>query len=351
MNTKLFFALAAMVLLLSVSFEGHASISGSPKDSVAYYMEMGKAAQEGRTPSIAWQYYDKAAKLDGKNADIQLAIADVCLKMNRLAPAIRALDSATKLRPTDYATQCKLVQLYFHYDQSAKVVELLPALHQKFPETKDWAYMVGKSYQLLQNFGKAISYLETAVKEDSLNADAYYRIGQMYMLMENYRRSIPYYKHSLALDSLSNPTHTYELALVLSNAEEFESSLRYFQKAVDRGYKPRDDFYMNMAQTLSDANKTDTAITILSDMLARRPGDLGILNGLAEISFQSKRYEGAIHYWEEVYKIDNNARTLYALGTANIKAGREKEGQAMCEQAISMDRTLGVLKHARSRAM
>jgi tetratricopeptide (TPR) repeat protein len=328
-----------------------ASISIPNRDSVAYYMDLGKADEANRKYSTAWHYYEKASKHDSGNVDIQLAIAEVCLKMKRMAPAIRALDSASKLRPNDYATQWRLVKLYDYYDQSNKVIELLPALHRKMPETPGWAYMLGKSYQTIQNYGKAIPYMDTAIQEDPTNAEAVYQSGKMYMLMEQYKKSLPYYERYLAMDSLSNPTRTYELALLQSTLEMFDSSIVNFDRAVARGYKPRDDFYMNLAYTMADAHKADQALTMLQEMLARRPEDIGVLNGMAEISMQAGYFNEAIGYWDRVMKIDSNPRTLYAIGTAYIKMGKEKEGQAICDRAISLEPALGVLKHARQMHM
>jgi tetratricopeptide (TPR) repeat protein len=190
--------------------------------------------------------------------------------------------------------------------------------------------------------------METAIKEDPANAEAVYQTGRMYMLMENYKKAVPFYERYLALDSTTNPTRTYELALLLSTVERFEESLALFQKAMDRGFKPRDDFYMNMANTLADAHKADKAIALLQEMLVRRPGDLGLLNGLAEIYYQAKMYPEAISTWDKALAIDtNNARTLYSIGTAYIKMGKNAEGQKLCDQAIVMDPALAVLKHAR----
>lgn len=345
--------LAPLLALLAIAAPRTASAIGVTviEDSVAYLVSLGRAAEGEKKWGTAWQYYEKASKLDGKNAEIQMAIADVCLKMNRMGPAIKAMDSATKLRPADYATQWKLVKLYFHYDQAAKVVALLPALHAKYPETPGWAFMIGKSYQTLQNYGKAISFLEVAVNEDSTNAEAFYRIGHMYMLMENYKKAIPYYRRSLKLDSASSPVRTYEMALVLSNNEQFEESLRYFQKAIDLGYPARDDFYRNMAQTMADAHQPEKALALMKEMLQRRPADLGVLNTIAEICYQANMYEEAIGYWDRILQIDpKSARTLYTIGTAYIKMGKDKEGQKICDRAIEMEPALAVLRHARQRS-
>ena len=327
------------------------SPAATPHDSVAFYMELGRRDQQERKYSTAWRYYERAARYDGCNPETQLAIADVCLQMKRMGPAIKALDSAISLRQTDYATQWKLVQLYYYYDQSAKVIELLPALHKHYPDAKGWAYMLGRSYETQQDYGKGINYLLAAIKEEPDNAEALYHTGRMYMLMENYKTAIPYYKRTLALDS-SNATRTYELALILSTVEQYDSSLSYFQKSIDRGYKPRDDFYMNMAYTLADAKQADRAINIVKGMLERRPGDLGMLNAVAEICSGAGYYEDAIGYWNKVLAIQpHDARTLYAIGTAYIKMGNKNYGEGLCNQAIAIEPALGVLKHARQMQM
>jgi tetratricopeptide (TPR) repeat protein len=81
-------------------------------------------------------------------------------------------------------------------------------------------------------------------------------------------------------------------------------------------------------------------------MLSRRPQDLGLLNGLADVCYHSGRYKEAIAYWDRVLGFDDkNARVIYQIGTAYIKMGNEKEGQQLCDHAIGMDPSLAVLKH------
>jgi tetratricopeptide (TPR) repeat protein len=318
------------------------------RDSASFYLKLGKDEQAARKYSSAWKYFEKSAQYDSRNADAQLAIAEVCLKMNRMAPALKALEAASNLRPTDYDTKWKLVQLYYNFGQFNKVIEIMPGLHSKVADPKGWAYMLGKSYHSVQNYGKAIEYLQIALKDEPNNAEPPYLIGRMYVQMANYKAAIPYYEKTLAMDSTTQPGRTYEYALVLATAEKFDASIACFQKALGRGYKPRDDFYMNMAYTMADAHKTDQALNMMKDMLRRRPQDLGLLSGLADVCYHSGRYKEAIGYWDRLLAADdNNARALYQIGLAYIKMGNEKDGQQLCDRAIVMDPALAVLKHAR----
>lgn len=341
--------LAVLLPLLAVSARAEAY---AHQDSVSFYLQSGKSDMQARKYSTAWSYFEKAAKLDPKNVEAQMGIMDACLKMNRMAPAIRAMESASKLVPNDYNLQWKLAQIYFNYGQYDKVIEIVPAVRSKVANAEGWAFMLGKAYQTKQEYGKAISYLQQAIKDDPKNAEAPYLIGRMYVQMENYKAAIPFYKNSLALDSSSQPNRVYELALVLATASQFDESIAYFKMALERGYKARDDFYMNMAYTMADAHKTNEAIKMMEEMLSRRPGDIGLLNGLADVCYHSKRYKEAISYWDQLLAGDDkNARALYQIGLAYIKMGKDKEGQQLCDRAITMDPSLAVLKHAKQLPM
>lgn len=344
--------IAVAALLPLLSFSAKAEAVYSMKDSVSFFMRLGDQDKAERRYSTAWKNYEKAAQIDPRNAEAQLAVADVCFKMNRMAPAIRALEAAGTLRPSDYNIQWKLAQIYFNYGQYDKVLSIVPAAHTKVADSKGWAFMMGKAYHSKQNYGKAIEYLQQSMKDEPTNAEASYLIGRMYVQMENYKNAIPFYKKSLSIDSTSQPTRIYELALVLATAEQFDESIFYFQQALDKGYKARDDFYMNMAYTMADAHKTDGAIKMLKNLLVRRPQDIGLLNGLADVCYHSGLYKEAIGYWDQVLaNDDHNARALYQIGTAYIKMGKEKDGQQLCDRAISMDPKLAVLKHARQMPM
>jgi tetratricopeptide (TPR) repeat protein len=341
-SLSLSLALAAVTAITPASV----SFAALSKDSASYYFQLGKAEITNRRYSVAWTQFEKAAKHNPEDADIQMAIAEVCTKMNRMAPAVKALESVSKLRPNDNATTWKLVQLYYYYGQYARVVELLPGLHQRYSDTKGWAFMLGKSYQSAQNYGKAIDYMKMSLKDEPENfSEANYQIGRMMVQMSNYQGALPFYDAALKADT-TQPNRVYEFALVLATAGQFDASIKQFQTALERGFKARDDFWMNMAYTLADAHKGGEAIEMMKGMLVRRPGDLGLISGLADICYHSGRLKDAIGYWDQMLAVDGkNARALYQIGLAYIKMGKDADGKQLCDQAIAMDPSLSVLRH------
>lgn len=314
------------------------------RDSSSHYLQLGRTAVSARKYSDAWRFLEKAGQHDPKNADIQKEIAEVCFKMNRMAPAIKALENAYAISPSDKPTLLKLANMYFQYGQWDQTIVSATKVKQQMPGEKGIDFMLGKANYMLQDYGKAMSFMKAALKEDDKNAEAAYIIARSLTIMSNYNAALPYYETALTLDP-SQTTRSYEYAMVLATAGKAEESLKWFQKALDNGFKPRDDFYMNMAYTMADAKKTDEAVAMLDKVLARRPQDIGLLYGIADVCYHSKQYKRAISYWDRVLEFDkSNARSLYMIGMCYIRMGKNSEGVALCDRAIGMDPSLAALK-------
>lgn len=338
-------AVSVFLLLLSLIFPAaRATAVSLNRDSAQHYFVLGRQEQDARRYATAWKHFEQSAKFDETNADAQLAIYEVCKKMNRIAPATKALEAAGKLRPNDLDIQWSLVQMNYDFGQFDKVIATLPAIQSRLKDAKGADFMLGKSYYSTQNYGKAAEYLQRSLKTEP-TAEAAYLLGRMNVNMSNYPAAVPYYKQSLSLDS-SQTLRYYEYAMVLATAGNFNEAVRVFQLTLDRGYKPRDDFYMNMAYAMADAKRSDDALKILKELLSRRPNDIGLLSGLADVCYHSERYKESIQYWDRILEMDDkNARVLYHIGLAYIKMGKESDGKQLCDRAIDMEPALGVLRH------
>lgn len=347
MHKKYLKGLLTSCLIISSILGAHSSEAASVDSAAAYYLK-GKDFQSLRQYGSAWKFFEKAATANPQNEQYQLAIAEVCEQMHRMGPYVKALEQAALLKPNNYSTQAKLVKLYFDFGQFGKVIEKLPGIQQQVPKLSAASWMMGRSYYATQNYGQAIRYLKLAIKDEPKNSEAPYFIGRILVKEENYKAAIPYYEMALQLDTQKQANRVYELALICATALQPELSIKYFQQALDLNYKPSDEFYINMANTLADAKKFDEALKLLNGMLDRRPGDIGLLNTLADICYHGGRYKESIKYLDELLKMDDkNARALYKIGTAYIKMGKDVDGKKLCDAAIALDPSLEVLKHAK----
>jgi len=325
-------------------------------DSAAFYFGLGKARQAAGDNNAAWIHLDKAAEFDPQNADIQLAIADVCMKLSRKENrAILALERASILLPADYAIQWRLVNFYFKYNNYQKVIELLPAVHAHREDTPDWAYMLGHCYNAIGDFPKAMQYLVISIKEEEPGStEAAYMLARLHASMQNYTAAIPYYERALSANSPSRPARTYDFAVVLLAAGQYDAALKTFKLATDRGYKTNDAFLLNMANAYAGDDRRAEAIVIFKDMLRRRPQDQGLLNTLADTYSAIGKYIEARDCLDKILVMlvegtPEYANVLYRIGKTYEKMGNMKDATQLYERAFLMDPSLRQLKKAEQK--
>jgi len=80
---------------------------------------------------------------------------------------------------------------------------------------------------------------------------------------------------------------------------------------------------------------------LMKSLLEKRPGDIAILNNLADNYYKAGNYKEAITYWDKVLYLDKeDARALYMIGMSYLKTGDKNNGQTLCNKAIEMDPSL-----------
>ena len=208
-------------------------------------------------------------------------------------------------------------------------------------------YLLGKSYYEKENFGKAFRYLDAAYKEEPANAEIPIMFARSLVDMSNYKLAVKYYGEAIALDS-SRTQWIYEMAMAFSAIPDEKTAVRFYELAIEKGYKVDADVLENLANSYFDAGMPDKAIDLQLKMLEERPADLSLLYNLGDSYYRVKKYDQAIRYWDQVLAYDQeHARALFMMGMAYQKKGDQKKGRMMCDKAILMDPSLKNFRQAR----
>jgi len=166
--------------------------------------------------------------------------------------------------------------------------------------------------------------------------------------MMNYKLSVPYFDKAIAL-APDKSNWIYELGLIYYAMNADKESLKYILLAGERGYKKDNDYMENLGVAYLNVGKLEEAMTILKDILAKKPSDMNILNMVAEAYYYSGKYQDAIDYWDKVLTYDKtNAQSLYMIGMSYQKKGEKEKGVALCDKAIEMDPDLAKYKQKKS---
>lgn len=308
-------------------------------DSSRYFYLKGSGEKTGRLYMQAYLDFKRSLAFDDKNPDLlrQLGLTEV--ELRKYEEAIPVFEKLITIVPADTTAIVQLTKLYFYTHQWEKTIPYASKSLQNHIGTHNY-YTIGKSYYELEDYGHAFSYLPSAAMEEPQNAEIPYMIARAYVDMNNYRPAIPYFQKAIALDS-SKAQWIYECALVFATIYDDQSAIKYYDLAASRGYKKDNDFYENLADSYISAGRPEKALQILQDILVKKPADLELLNSIGFTSYQLKKYDQAIEYWDRILQYDKqNGRALYMIGMSYQKKGDTEKGKALCDQAIALDPSL-----------
>ena len=287
--------------------------------------------------------FEKAIKYDPANKTTLSELAAAYMDLRQYYQAKETYKKLVDLGENSASNYKQLLQLSFNLRSYDEAIGYANALKKADPSEKI-NYYLGKIYYDQENYGDALKYLNEALKDEPTRADIPYMIGRSYADMMNYKQAIPFYQKAIELDG-NNYGWIYELGLICYSNNNNLDALKYIQLAGDKGY-PKDNSYMeNLGIAYVDAGKFDNGITILNDLLQKRPSDLNLLDIVAQSYYDKGHYDDAINNWDVALGYDkSNASTLYMIGMCYLKKGDKSKGTQLCDKAIEMDPSLAMYK-------
>jgi tetratricopeptide (TPR) repeat protein len=205
-------------------------------------------------------------------------------------------------------------------------------------------YIIAKSYYEQENYGECLKYCEQAFKEDPKRAETPYIAGRSFVEMSNYKKAAGCFEQAIERDS-SKANWMYEAGLVYYAIPDDKKAIYWFERAGAKGYARSNDYLENLANAYLNTKNYEKGLSLLQEVLQRKPADQELLYNVADAYYQTGKYDDAINYWDKILAIDKqNASALYMIGMAYQKKGEKEKGQQLCDKAIQMDPSLKNLK-------
>lgn len=311
-------------------------IANAQTDSADYYFQSGNQKVTSRLYNAASNDFEKAIQLNPSFTEAYIANGKVNIEMNRMYEAGKYFNKAYELAPSNQQIIQQLLTMSFNSRQYAKTIEMV----QKCSGCEGTDRMLGMTYYRMEDYGKAVAYLQKALKKDEKDGEAAYTLGRTYLELENEKSAIVYYQKAIDAQPTRN-SWIYELGLLFYNQNDFKSALKYFNSATDAGYTKNNDFQENLGFCYLYTGDMDNAMKSLNTVMERKPNNTTLLNDIAFAMYSTKRYDGAIGFYEKLLTINpNDAVSLFMAGMTFQKMGQKEKGQAICDKAIQMDPSL-----------
>ena len=312
-------------------------------DSSSYFYHKGLDEKSKGRRLESLKQFEKAYSYNKNDKQIVGELAAAYLDLRRYALAKEKYLQLEKMGDQTDSTYRQLMNLSFNtrqYDDAIKYANLL----KKVAPAEKLAYYIGKSYYEKEDLGNAIKYFDIAAKEDPQNAEVPYTLARAYADMQNYKNAIGYFQKAIQL----NPTQNrwiYEMALIYYAIPDDQNALKYMLEAGDKGYKKDNEYLQNLGIAYLNNGKYNEGLSVLNDLLQKRPSDMNLLSLIAQGYYDAKKYDDAINYYDQILKLDNkNAEALYMIGMSFQNKGEKEKGKALCDKAIQMDPSLQSLK-------
>lgn len=312
-------------------------------DSASFYFQKGlEEKQKGRLME-SFKHLDKAYSFNKKDQALTKELAAAYYDLRKYSQAREKYKEAEALGNIPAADIKKIMQISFNlrkYDDAIAYANKLKSIDNN----EKVNYYIGKAHYDNENYGEAIRFLNSAANEEPQNGEIPYLIARAYADMMNYKQAIPFFEKAIAL-APEKGEWIYETGLIYYAMHDDKNALKYILLAGEKGYKRDNDYLENLGIAYLNVGELDKGLAIMSEVLARRPGDINVLNMVAEAYYNAKKYKEAIEYWDRILAYDKtNASSLYMIGMSYQKSGEKEKGVALCDRAIQMDPNLQALK-------
>ena len=322
------------------------SIGFSQADSSKYFLQKGlEEKQKGRRME-SLKNFEKGFRYDSSDKLMLGELASAYMDLRKYYQAKETYKKLVRLGDTSPANYKQLLQLCFNLRSYDEAILYANDLKKAAPSEKV-NYYLGKINYERENYGDALKYLAEAAKDDPQNGEVSYMIGRSYADMQNYKQAIPYYQKAIEQDG-SKYGWIYELGMICYANNNNADALKYILLAGEKGY-PKDNGYLqNLAIASLDAGKFEDGISVLNDLLKKRPADLTLLDMTAQAYYDHGKYDDAMNHWDAILGYDKtNASALYMIGMCYMKKGDKGKGTQLCDKAIAMDPSLANYKQKR----
>lgn len=174
-----------------------AELESGPRQ-VNHLMAEALDAYRGKRYEQALKQIQQALQLDGNNADLYAALAEIQIKLNQLPQASEAYQKASEKSGEKYGHRYAQVLVLAGKRQDA--VQVLKKLYQQDEKQVQIAYMLGTLYEEMGQTAEALPYLKQAAALHPASADIQYNLGLAYELSGDRLRAEKHYQQALKLN-------------------------------------------------------------------------------------------------------------------------------------------------------
>ena len=312
-------------------------------DSSRFYFEKGIDAQKKNNLPLASQHFQKSLSFNSENKSVLLAQSFLAKEMHKLSLSQQFFEKSNQLDPNNPIILEELANIYFNNHQLNKAKEFA----ESCPNCKSHNRILGMCYYESEDYVKAEKYLNLALRENPSDINISYTLARTYVNMEQYNKAMTYYDAVVKMPEV-RPMWIYEQGIMYYENSDYKNALIAFNKAVEHGYTPGNDYNENYAFASIYCGDYTKGENLIMELWQKNPVKKDIVRSLITTLYEKKQYDRAIFYCEKLMQLDEkDSKTLYQAGLCFQKKGMKEKGDNLCDKAIELDPSLESLRTKR----
>ncbi len=244
-----------------------AQIEKEPKNAELYF-KRGLAYRSVKQDSMALVDFQKSTQLDSTVAKYFSAVGDVLFEHKDITGSVKWFEKALSLNPDDEKAHLKMAKLFLYIEEFPKAfVEINTVLRGNVYNAEAY-FLKGMCYKSMKDTNKAISSFQTAVQTDPKYVDAHLQLALIYEDKKD-PVSLKYFENAYKADT-TNIEPLYGQAMFWQNQNNYTEAKKVFRRIIlrDRSY-PKS--YYNTGWMLMQEDSTEKAIRQFDIAIQNKP--------------------------------------------------------------------------------
>lgn len=242
-------------------------ISDNPKNAELFY-KRGVLYHQLGNDSLALADFQSAVDLDSMQAKYFSAIGDLLFEHKDISGSIKWIQRAVYLNPDDEVAHLKMGKLFLFTEDYPKAFAEINTVLRSNVYNAEAYFLKGMCYKQMRDTARAISTFQTAVQSEPRYAEAHMQLAMLYEGKKD-PLALKYFENAYRADS-SDLEPLYGQGMYWQNLGNYAEAKKVFMRIIglDRSY-PKS--YYNMGWMLLQEDSTEKALRQFSIAIQEKP--------------------------------------------------------------------------------
>ncbi len=215
--------------------ELNAQIKDKP-DNAELYFKRGNVLHSIKEDSLAILDFKKAISLDSSKSQYYSTIGDILFEHKDISGSVVWLEKAIKLNPKDPKAQLKIAKMFIFLNDNNKAFDAINTVLRQDVYNPEAYLLKGIAYKNIKDTPHAISSFQTAINALPSYKDAIMQLGSIYSAKGD-KIALTYYENAYKLDT-NDVSPIYNAGLFYLNKGDIEAAKKQYTRAImnDREY-------------------------------------------------------------------------------------------------------------------